>query len=461
MASKKGSKGKRAERVRKRPKQKAPQPKKPGEHLAGPGASGGDIRSGEKVEGSQPAQNNGRGKETVQPKSEAARKKETIVKNPPPVLLPIALYFVFLSLCYALGYFQLVRNTVLYPVFALGSFAIVGYVIVAMRADHLKSSLGMGLVGGWLVLVLVAMALPLGSAIFYATPVAEDTLTKINRTLRFDTAGHGTRFMALLNGHFTQLEQFRQDVERELAEVEEQREAESEQGEDSVAQESTEGTEEPDGVEDSETSESAEDADESEGQQEEEEVPARRQAYSLNGTYTLQLRDAQRQEIKEFEGRFTARGQKRRLTKKGRAFHEAHNTTAKHVFRAATAGEYELHLSFLHDELSRGIDVTVYPWSNIAVLNYIVALLAMAFGAFIDFLLKAKKTLGWFAFGAGFLAGFGNYYLAEATPTTPINIYIFDLMIGGIIGLVFAFVVLYLFERVVLPGIVRKYRIRL
>lgn len=329
------------------------------------------------------------------------KKRETIVRSPAPMLLPLVIYSVFAIACYVLGTFEILSRPLTFSAFALGSFLIAGYVIVAMRFEHLKSSLGIGLVALWAALTLLAMALPLKSAIFYSEPTVEKLLTSGARTMEVVQDGKGRKYMALLNGHFTKLDEI-------IAE---------EQAAQAVADQSAEGKKED---------------------------KKKQKSYFLEGAYTLALQDKNKAELNEYEGRFTAQGQKRRLSKKGRGYLETHNTTTKHVFKLPKQdGPFELTLTFLDEELSKGIDVIIYPWKNYPILNYFLAIIAMLVGSVIDHLLKAKKNPGWFTFGAGIFGGFGNYYLTEATPLTTINIFVFDLVIGGVIALVFAFGILY------------------
>ena len=360
-------------------------------------------------------------REERRPKIVAARKRETAVKEPPNVIIPALAYGALLVACYALGAYQVVSTRIVYPVFALGSFAIVAYVAIAVRFDALRSRLGVGLAAAWLGLTFLAFALPLSAAIFYGKPLTPPELrvTKAARDVAFDAEG-GHWHMAFLIGHFPRLENV----------IEKEREGSAKE--------------------------------------------KKPRAYEFKGAYALDLQDGAGKGLKRFDGRFEAVGQQRHLSKRGMGFHEFQSISDRLVFKTPGAGHYLLKASELmasyraksgDKDTPLEIGVTVYPWYGRVrgAMHVVLALLAMALGAGIDFLLKAKKAPGWFglfAFGTGILVGFANYYLSESTPYTPAGVYIFDLFIGGVLGLVVATGILYGMESG-LKRVNRKYRVSL
>jgi hypothetical protein len=324
-------------------------------------------------------------------KPNGTKKREVGVKEPPTLVLPVLAYVVFLIVCYVVGLYAWLPAAIVYPAFALGTYAIVAYAAITFRRDLLRSRLGVQLAAAWLVLTLLGFGLPLATAIFVGSPIAEGRVTPGGGEVTFPAqAGH--RYMAFLVGGFTKLDRMIEGGE-------------------------TDGKD------------------------------AKQKHYDFAGNWTLALRDPEGRETRKFDGKFTAVGEKRRLSKRGVGYHEFRTLNEDLVFRAERDGAHALYKAYMDPEFS-GIQVRVYRWFGYGrgALHLLLAVLAMAVGALLDFLIKAKKVPGWFGlftFSAGLLTGYGNYYLSESTPVTPVGTFIFALLIGGVIGLVFATPILY------------------
>ena len=355
------------------------------------------------------------------------RRKETIVKSPPPIFYPLIGYVAFVAVSYVLGVYEVIPKPIVFSVFALGSFAAMAYVVIAMRWEHTKSKLGTSLIAGWVALCLVGMLLPLVPALHFGEPLVSERLTRDNKLLDFDAPSKGG-YLAFLEGHFTKLDEIAEknaEWKAKLAEIK------------------------------------AEDREMTEEETKHANV-RRNDTYSLDGSYKYRIKTESGDSITEGEGVFAASGRKRHISKRSSGYVESHDTTAMVPFRLPATGTYEVNLYYLDESLSKGVDVTIYKWSRSIVLSILVALLALLLGSFIDHLLLPKRVRGWYTFGAGIACGFANFYLLRvATPNTGMSQFVSALMIGGVMGLVAAWAVQLPADRFLWPKIVRNNKISL
>lgn len=151
--------------------------------------------------------------------------------------------------------------------------------------------------------------------------------------------------------------------------------------------------------------------------------------------YTVKLTSKDK-DIKEFSNQFQIIHKKRKMARRTYGYQEYQNLADRFKVKLKENSAHAFFLSYIDPKLEK-IEVKLYEaksalfWTGI-----ILAIFALVIASELDAILKASKYRGYFAFSLGAALGFVFYYGTEALPESKIGVFAFDLLIGGILGMV-------------------------
>jgi hypothetical protein len=158
-------------------------------------------------------------------------------------------------------------------------------------------------------------------------------------------------------------------------------------------------------------------------------------AYRLSGAYAVQLRTADGQKVLEtYDGKFEQERTYRKLSKKARGYLDVVKTSILNDLTVPAAGEYQLQVVTLGDQLEPKIEFAVYPKRQFPWLFMLLGLVFTFLYGLIDTLIKPLRVDSYFAITIGLLYGFLAYFVLTAMPHAPYSLFAFGFMVGGLFG---------------------------
>ena len=151
--------------------------------------------------------------------------------------------------------------------------------------------------------------------------------------------------------------------------------------------------------------------------------------------YTVKLIVGER-DIKEYSDQFQIIHKKRKMARRARGYQEYQNLADRFKLVISTDEPHSLFASYIDPKLAK-IDVRFYKLKPAPFwIGITLALLALIVAAELDALLKSGKYPGFFSFSLGAALGFVFYYGTEALPDSKVGTFAFDILVGGILGMV-------------------------
>lgn len=151
--------------------------------------------------------------------------------------------------------------------------------------------------------------------------------------------------------------------------------------------------------------------------------------------YTIKLKSGEK-DLDEFSDQFQIIHKKRKMARRSYGYQEYQNLADRFKVKIKKDLPHTLSLSYIDPKLEK-IEVNFYiAKPSLFWCGLVLAILALVTASELDALLKASKYRGYFAFSLGAALGFIFYYGTEALPESKIGAFAFDLLVGGILGMV-------------------------
>jgi len=151
--------------------------------------------------------------------------------------------------------------------------------------------------------------------------------------------------------------------------------------------------------------------------------------------YTVKLTAGER-DLKEFSDQFQIIHKKRKMARRARGYQEYQNLADRFKLTIHSGEPHSLFLSYIDPKLAR-VEVKIYRTNrSLFWIGIVLAVLTLIIAAELDALLKSGKYPGFFSFSLGAALGFVFYYGTEALPESKVGTFAFDILVGGILGLV-------------------------
>jgi len=153
------------------------------------------------------------------------------------------------------------------------------------------------------------------------------------------------------------------------------------------------------------------------------------------GKYTIKLTSGEK-DLKEYSDQFQIIHKRRKMARRAYGYQEYQNLTERFKIKLEEGKANSLFLSYIDPKLEK-IEVKLYKLSSILFwIGIAFAIIALVAASEVDSLIKAAKYPGFFAFSFGAALGFTFYYGTEALPDSEIGALAFDILVGGIFGMV-------------------------